>query len=761
MKKLAVLSAFFVLGLTQAQTAAPRVELVGYAVLPADTFATGPASGQFNGNGTKLEAPRFSSQPVQGFSGVQFGPTPGSYWMMPDNGYGAKYNSADYLLRIYNITPSAKRSSGGAGTVAVGKFISLSDPNKKIGFPIVNENTSKRLLTGFDFDIESFVLAPDGTIWVGEEFGPFLLHFDRTGKLLEAPISTPNLPTLSTLSGKAPLVIGHRGASGSRPEHTLEAYQLAIDQGADFVEPDLVSTKDGVLVARHENVIASVDAQGKVLEATTDVADRPEFKDRLVTKKLDGVDVRGWWTEDFTLAELKTLKARERLPALRGTAYDNQFLIPTFAEVIDLVKRVEASSGKKIGIYPETKHPTYFAKEGKKLDGSSINVNLGQKIIETLVEKQFTDPSRTFIQSFEVGNLKELKTVLMPAAKLDIPLVQLINGSGAPYDFTAGGDKRTYADLATAAGLKEIAAYAKGAGTNKRLIVGVSGANFTPTSLIADAHAAGLQVHTWTFRNEPPFLAAGYLNDPEAEMRQFINLGVDGFFTDFPATGAKVKALYTTAEVRSPNSPSVLSSSPNPGGVIGANLGGSKGFEGMALNASKTKLLPLLEGTVAGDPAGVLRIYEYDLAAKKYNGTVHRYRMEDPGYAIGDMTVVNDNEYLVIERDNGSGDGAKFKRIYKVDLSKKDSSGNVQKELMADLLSIQDPNNLAGFGPSFKFPFVTIEDVLVIDANTIFVANDNNYPGMGGRGASIKDPNEMLWLKLEKPLNLAAGVGQK
>ena len=413
MKKSVILLGALALSVVLAQSV--KTELVGFAVMPADTFAAGPASGQFNGNGTKSDATRFAGQPVQGFSGIQFGEN-GSYWVMPDNGFGAKFNSIDYLLRVYNISLDAKTASGGTGTVKVNTFLQLSDPDKKIPFFIINEATSERNLTGYDFDIESFVVAKDGTLWIGEEFGPYLLHFSATGKLLSAPVATP--------------------------------------------------------------------------------------------------------------------------------------------------------------------------------------------------------------------------------------------------DFGAGKDP-----------LKDT--------------------------------------------------------------------------------------------VRSPNNIGILSSSPAPGAISAANLGGSKGFEGMAINPAKTKLYPLLEGTVAGDAAGTLRIHEFDLASSKFIGIAGFYKLEDPANAIGDMAVVNDNEYLVLERDNGSGATAKFKRLYKVDLSKKDAAGIVRKELVADLMNISDANTLSSSTVNgvFTFPFVTIEDVVVLNPNTVLVANDNNYDGKGGRGADVKDPNEFIWLKLEKPLTLGTGVG--
>ena len=320
-----------------------------------------------------------------------------------------------------------------------------------------------------------------------------------------------------------PLVIGHRGASGYRPEHTLASYELAARQGADYIEPDLVVTKDGVLVARHEPEIST----------TTDVAQHPEFAARKTTKPLDGVPTTGWFTEDFTLAELKTLRATERIPDLRpqNTAFDGRFEIPTFQEVIDLRKRLSHELRREIGIYPETKHPTYFR-------------NLGLPLEERLVwalRRNGLDRKQApvFVQSFEVGNLQALEHVLR------VPLVQLFGAKTArPYDFVASGDPRTYADLATPAGLASVAGYASGAGPSKDYIVprDTTGRSLPPTTFVRDAHRAGLVVHPYTFRAENTFLPlelrssadpAAY-GDLAAEVRQFFDLGVDGLFTDNP-----------------------------------------------------------------------------------------------------------------------------------------------------------------------------------------------------------------------------------
>jgi glycerophosphoryl diester phosphodiesterase len=288
------------------------------------------------------------------------------------------------------------------------------------------------------------------------------------------------------------LIIAHRGASGHRPEHTLEAYSLAIDMGADVIEPDIVATKDGALIARHENEIGG----------TTDVAGK--FPDRKTTKTIDGTSITGWFTEDFTLAELKTLRARERL-AFRSHAYDGQFVIPTFDEVIELADRRSASGGRRIGVYPETKHPTYFR---------SIGLPLEQRVLDVLAKhgKQSRD-DLVFIQSFERSSLRTLR----PLTKLR--LVQLLD---------RGAD-------VSGARLAEIATYADGIGANTRLVIPSTGDRLDPpTTLVEDAHRAGLFVHVWTLRSEPQFLPPAYGGDPRKEYLQFASLGVDGIFGDFP-----------------------------------------------------------------------------------------------------------------------------------------------------------------------------------------------------------------------------------
>jgi glycerophosphoryl diester phosphodiesterase len=356
-----------------------------------------------------------------------------------------------------------------------------------------------------------------------------------------------------TLTGQPALVIAHRGASGYLPEHTLEAYSKAIELGADFIEPDVVATKDGVLIARHE----------PMLGATTDVADRAAFADKRRTRKLDGIDITDWFASDFTLEEIKQLRAKQPMPE-RDPAMNGKFQIPTLQQIIDLAKSKSAELGRAIGVYPETKHPSFHNDLGLKLE---------DRLLALIHAAGWTEPSSpVIVQSFEVANLKYLRS------KTRVRLVQLIaaddvDKDGAillkppgdrPYDFVLAQDPRTYKDLVSKAGLAEIKTYADGVGPWKRYIVSAKQIDadgdgkpddlngdgkiderdrvlLPPSSLVKDAHDVGLFVHTWTFRNEPRRLASDFKDDPAREYQLFYALGVDGVFSDFPDTALKAR----------------------------------------------------------------------------------------------------------------------------------------------------------------------------------------------------------------------------
>ncbi len=406
----------------------------------------------------------------------------------------------------------------------------------------------------------------------GQPQGTDLLELDKaTNALVDDP----------------PIVIAHRGASGERPEHTLEAYELALDQGADFIELDLVATRDGVLIARHENALAVVarDEEGaivrdetgrpRVLEATTDVADRAEFADRLTVKAIDGRPVAGWFSEDFSFAEISTLRARERMGGLRpqNQIYDDRFAIPTLADAIALLRAFEARTGEARGIYLELKHPTYFQSDGRRLDGAPIDIDLPKLLIDSLEALDFTDAGRIYLQCFEVAPLLALKA-LQEERGLSLPLIQLFGDvqnrrfRAGPYDMRyhavhGGGDhygalvdllpagltaELSYAELATPAVLQHLAEhYAAGIGPPRHSVLRVEpvpGARAlrylgAPEPFLTAALDAGLLVHPYTLRAEAPFL----FRDGDAvltaaeEALVLLRAGVHGFFIDHPSEG--------------------------------------------------------------------------------------------------------------------------------------------------------------------------------------------------------------------------------
>jgi len=323
---------------------------------------------------------------------------------------------------------------------------------------------------------------------------------------------------------KRPLAIAHRGASGERPEHTLMGYKLAIAEGADFIEPDLVPTKDGHLVVRHENEIGG----------TTDIAKHPEFASRKTTKVIDGQKIEGWFTEDFTLAELKTVRARERLPQLRPSSarYDGLETIPTYQEMLDLAKSESRRLGRPIGTYPEMKHPTYFA---------SIGLPLEHRLLDMLKKNDLNSKTApVFVQCFEVGALKTFKTLSKA------PLIQLVSVAGGPADLPGV----TYKEMVTADGVKRIASYADGVGPELPLVIPVVDGGLGPaTALVSDCHANGMAVHPWTVRAEnyflPPKLRRGTSlsdhGDVDALYEALWRSGIDGLFSDFTALSVAVR----------------------------------------------------------------------------------------------------------------------------------------------------------------------------------------------------------------------------
>ncbi|MCW2748327.1 MAG: glycerophosphodiester phosphodiesterase [Nocardioidaceae bacterium] len=337
-----------------------------------------------------------------------------------------------------------------------------------------------------------------------------------------------------------PIVIAHRGVPGERLEHTRASYEAGIAQGADYIEPDLVCSSDGVLIVRHENEIGG----------TTNVAEHIEFAGRRTTKFIDGVPHTGWFTEDFTLAELKTLRTKERLPALRpqNMPLNGSAEILTFDEVLDIAERANVDRDVPVGVYVETKHPTYFA---------AIGSDLNDLLIANLERRgQNNADAKVIIQSMEVGNLQRLRP------RTPLPLIQLMDRTGAPYDLVETHDRRTYADLTTPTELAKIAEYAQGIGPNKSQVIARDRlARLTKdTGLVDDAHAAGLLVHIWTMRNENNFLPTNLRigvrkskpGDAIAEYLAFFEVGVDGVFSDFTATAVSARQTWLAGPSQQP-----------------------------------------------------------------------------------------------------------------------------------------------------------------------------------------------------------------
>ncbi len=349
-----------------------------------------------------------------------------------------------------------------------------------------------------------------------------------------------------------PIVIAHRGASGYLPDHTMEAYALAIDLGADFIEPDLVATKDGHLIARHEpNLIA-----------TTNVSSRAEFADRKRKMKVDGVEEVGFFASDFTLAEIKTLGAVQQF-AERDQSFNGQFKVPTFVEIIALTKRKSKEKNRVIGIYPETKHPTYHR---------ALGLPLEDRLIAALQMAGWQNRAApVFIQSFEPSSLRYLRE------RISVKQIQLVAASGVsgegvlefnppfarPYDWTVAGESRTFGDMLTSQGLQEVRSYAEGIGVWKPFIIssntqatGMAAYNeanrtlISPSKIIDDAHGAGLLVHAWTFRSEPHRLPSDYRGNPIAEYLKFFALGIDGVFSDFADSAVTARHIHQLTQPR-------------------------------------------------------------------------------------------------------------------------------------------------------------------------------------------------------------------
>jgi glycerophosphoryl diester phosphodiesterase len=791
---------------------APAATLTGYAVLPAATFAEGPPSGTVLGsepiNGQPVP---FEEQPVQGFSAI-INNGDGTYWVLSDNGFGSIESSADYHLRLYNIRPDFKTTEGGSGSIEVIEHIELRDPDQHIPFAITNHFSDERILTGADFDIESVQRAPDGTLWIGDEFGPFLLHFDETGVLLEEPFPLPNFddpdqkplcapqnPSLEEASGMRVMNAArfHARAQGNMRMPVFSPWSALLDDGNEATAVDTrVDPPEGVEPASSEifNINAGIGMQANDIEragypvvvwTVNDkdemlalmelgvegiISDRPDLLLEAV-QEFDG-DEDGspdYLTDegliDITLFDAqghrggRNLRPENTLPAME-VALDN--LMTT----LELDLGITSDGVPMLGHDPEIQttkcryaddSPYEEALLKKDLTASEIQE---QFICDVLLEgrdaqENNPDLSPVAVAFAEAEGLPHPYT--MPTLQHVLDFVDFY----VTYYRDGEGQDDPQAEL-RAANAEQVR-YNIETKVNPRVEQGYAERTIEPEPFaraVADVVVANdmqerMDIQSFDFRTllvvqeEYPEILTVYLfGDWPIEIDDGTNLQPDD----------------------SGNSP-WLASIPWPyrvnrdtycsGGAFQVNASG--GFEGMALSPDGTKLYPLLEKPLAGSEENVLLIHEFDLESKQYTGVQYMYPMNERGEAIGDFIMYNDEEGLVIERDNSQGDLEGFKAIYKIRMSEPGTM--VEKTLLVDLLNISDPNGLAGpgdegdvgLGEQFAFPFITIEDVFVADENHIGVLNDNNYPFSIGRhvGTEMPDDTEFILVEVDETLEVA------
>lgn len=797
--------------------------LTARAVLPAATFAAGPSSAKYlNGQATNGQTVPFASQPVQGFSAVLRN-ADGSFLVMPDNGYGTLENSADFNLRVYTVEPAFKSAAGGSGSVAVRGFIELRDPDKKIPFAIVNHFTADRVLTGADFDIESMQRAPDGTLWFGDEFGPFLIHADATGKLLDAPISLPDFenPGKQVRSPQSPLaeeasavrimnaVRAHALAHGAtrtpvfspyfpelKYDTTATAGGVKSDPNAQYSRGTNLLPGLGLAAATSEiHDVASLKAAGypivpytvndtptmqKLLKAGVSglISDRPD----LLYAAVAAYDANGDGTPgDYLGADGLIDAAKFDAQGHRGGRnLRPENTLPAFEVALDnLMTTIETDSGITADGVSVIKHDPYIeAQKCRRTDGGAY-APADEVLIKNLTAAQIQ--SRFICDKLFRGATQVNDPALSPVAVQ----VAAAKGYASPYVVPRTQD---LFDLAAA----YVAYYKTGAGrTHPQAAKRVKNAEIVRFNIETklnprsdkDAHGNIYKERTVGAQQMADTLAGLILlNGLQAradiqsfDFRTLIRVQEQTpairtvyLFGDFPiyADPDNTDDGTNLQGENSGNTPwmaglpwpyrSTVTSNP-----VRAKRSG--GFEGMALSSDGTKLYPLLELPLTGQDAKTLLIHEFDLSTKSYSGKQFKYLLDAKGTNIGDFTLFNATEGIVIERDASQGDLTGFKKLFQIKLGAAGSF--VEKTELVDLMKLRDPNAIGGaaangdvgLGDPFSMPFVTIEDVLVLDAQTLLVINDNNYPFSIGRhlGTKAPDDNEFVQIRLPKPLNLA------
>lgn len=795
--------------------------LAGRAVLPAATFAEGPKSGQYLG-GTAFngQTAPFARQPVQGFSAV-LPNGDGSYLVMPDNGYGALENSADFNLRVYTVTPDFKTATGGSGAVTVKSFIELKDPSKKIPFAITNHFSAERVLTGADFDLEAMQRTPDGTLWFGDEFGPFLIHTDASGVVLEAPISLPDFENAGQQirAPQSPLAEetsalrimnvarAHAFANGGMrtpgfsPYYVELKYNVTAGGATTRSSPDAhyargSNPQPGLIPATSEiHDVASIKAAGfgvvpytintteemnTLLRAgvTGIITDRPDLlRAAVATFDANGDGTTGDYLEADGLINPARFDAQGHRGA-RNLRPENT--LPAFEAALDnLVTTLETDTGITSDGVSVIKHDPYIeAVKCRRADNAPYTA-ADEVLIKNLTAAEIQS---TFVcDKLFRGASQVNDTALSPVS------VALASSKGYVSPYVVPRTQDVF-DLVTA----YIAYYKTGAGSsNVQAALRVKNAERVRYNLEtkinprSDADAKGnvYKNRTVGFEQMADTLAGLIVSNglqARADIQSFDfrtllrvqervpSIRTVYLFGDFPiygdaansGDGTNMQGEGTTntpwmAGLQWPYRSTVTSNT--------TRAQRSGGFEGMAMSPDGTKLYPLLELPLTGQDAKTLLISEFDVATRTYTGVQYRYVLETRGSNIGDFTLYSPTDGIVIERDGTQGDIAGFKKLYRIALGAPGAA--VTKTGLVDLINIADPAGISaggltgdvGLGNPFRMPFTTIEDVYVVDARTVLVLNDNNYPfGLGRHvGARLADDNEFVLLTLPTPLVLA------
>lgn len=782
--------------------------LQGRSILPADTFAAGPTSGAYiNGGANGRSAPFVNKQPVQGFSALLKNPD-GTFFAMSDNGFGSMENSADYHLRVYHIQPDFKTVRGGTGQLQVKGFFELSDPDHKIPFAITRHFSAERILTGADFDIESMQRAPDGTFWFGEEFGPFLLHTDASGKLLEAPIALPDFDNLghdlrspqnpyseeSSAVRVMNAVRAHADMQGANTKVVFSPWHVMLDDNnAETVVDSRKQPPAGSGLAPASSEIfnmKSIHAAGfPVVTWTVNdkprmqelmklgvngiISDRPDLLLEAVREyDANGDGVAGDFLTAEGLIDITRIDAQGHRGG-RGLRPENT--LPAMEVALDnLMTTLETDNGVSADGMPMLDHdPHIQASKCRRADGSPY-VQADEVLVKDLTQAQIQSQ---FVCDQLLPGRPEQKNdpTLSPAtlafaASTGLPHAYAMPSSQQLFDFVA-----FYADY-----------YKSGSGSShpdaEKRWKNAERVRFNiETKVNPRAEFASRTIDHAAFTAR----VAGVIAANDMQARADIQSFDFRTLLDVHKTYPQIRTVFLFGDFPIYDDPALSGSDDgtNLQDENGRNtpwLGGlywpyrvtkdsvpfrvekSGGFEGMAMSPNGKSLYPLLERPLAGEDAKTLLIHEFDLTHSAYTGTRFKYRLDERASNIGDFILYNGKEGMVIERDNSQGDLNGFKKIFKIGFS-----GNgqyVEKSELVDLLRIKDPHGISepvqtgevGTGYNFAFPFVTIEDVVVLDRNTIGVINDNNYPFSVGRHTGTKQPDdtEFITIRLDHPLKL-------